>query len=371
MRQKLYAGFITVFFLAMAGTVSADWGTITSDLTNSNAYFKYVTLENSLWKIKYAWEGYGGVDNGTDIEEMILKEDTNFNLAGGGWIDGSAGRGFISGATIIRDTGDRKTVSLTWASGSQANVTMYKDLKLLKVQFASNGANIGYVYTTGGKNHYVYGSETWKRPLTYTYPSRCYFHRSNWSCPAANGETTSDDDPTTLLYHNHFIMGVFNPGGHGYGRVMPSALNVIKLLAFNDGTRGFEILGSSGQGYTGYLYAVTGGQDEMASMGKEIADWANNGEKGLPGDITALKYNRSVLTPKGELLIQLKGTELILGSKAGWATVEIYSLSGRQIVSAMTANDGRAHLDRPLMKGLYMVRVNTGNTVTKTKIIVP
>ena len=86
-----------------------------------------------------------------------------------------------------------------------------------------------------------------------------------------------------MNYNGWYILGVYNPeNGRGYGRVVPAeAIGYIKLLAFpaNPGY-GFELFpywqtpGRNRKPYTTYLFAVTGGEQEILARGKQIADQA-------------------------------------------------------------------------------------------------
>ena len=71
------------------------------------------------------------------------------------------------------------------------------------------------------------------------------------------------------------ILGAYNrQTGLGFGRVFPvQDANYIKLL-----NMGFEVFANWGQAhrrFTSYLYAVTGGPDELMAVGKAIADGIN------------------------------------------------------------------------------------------------
>lgn len=68
-------------------------------------------------------------------------------------------------------------------------------------------------------------------------------------------------------------MGVYNTtNSRGFGKVMPvSAINVVKLL-WSRGIEQFPYYYSTHQPYTSYLYVVTGGADEIISVGQAIAN---------------------------------------------------------------------------------------------------
>ena len=75
-----------------------------------------------------------------------------------------------------------------------------------------------------------------------------------------------------------YVLGAYNTAnGRGFGRVIPvDAVPYIKLL---DGPRiggcGFELFPwwrSRFEPFTSYLFAVTGGAEEILAVGREIAD---------------------------------------------------------------------------------------------------
>ena len=82
---------------------------------------------------------------------------------------------------------------------------------------------------------------------------------------------TGTAEPKELTYKDHLILGAHNKAtGLGFGRVTPAQdTNYVKLLE-----TGYEVFANWRQPhrpFTAYLFAVTGGAEELMSVGKTIA----------------------------------------------------------------------------------------------------
>ena len=82
----------------------------------------------------------------------------------------------------------------------------------------------------------------------------------------------------SLNYNGHFVIGVYNPvNGRGFGRTLPVAdIGIIKLLLATGERRGMEWFPHpffiEHDPFVGYLYFVTGGESELLTLGRQLAD---------------------------------------------------------------------------------------------------
>jgi hypothetical protein len=77
-------------------------------------------------------------------------------------------------------------------------------------------------------------------------------------------------DGGPLNYNGHFILGAHKlASGVGLGRILPvSRTRAIILWSY----RGWEFVPTGGGRFTGFLYPVSGGQQEILSVGKQLVD---------------------------------------------------------------------------------------------------
>ncbi len=355
-----------VLLIAAAGHVraGADWGSITTKTDGTNQQ-NHVTLENSVMRVKYAYNDKGTLpqDGQHAIKELILKERNNRNLCGD-YMDVGAHRYYLSSATVVCDTGNTKSVHMTWEQrDAQSTVTIYKDLKIIKIEYTATTPNVVDLNTNAGSHYYIYGSENWPRSIDAMGYPKCYYHRGDNYCAGQNGESGSNDDPAPLLYNGWFITGIYGDDGAGYGRIMPSTLDIIKLLKF--GPIGFEYFWRS---YTGFMFAVTGGAAEIEETGKMLADWTNAGEPGLPGDDTPVRTVSQPAHKRGTCparLIVSSATSLSRIEARQDAVARVFSLAGRLVLTRNIPAARSLHLDQGLLPaGAYVVQVSPTDAVS-------
>lgn len=258
-----------------------------------------VLLENSKIRVRYETRDAGDVQ--TYIREFVIKD---VGESQGHWLDSAAHRRGLRSAEIVADTPEAKTVRLTWDGSEKfpkdaiSQVTIYRDSPVLKIDYLQSAfAHICDLGTPGGTrkgNKYViHGAEQWRqvrkeidRPELRDHPSED--HRLTDDLFPLYPKPIIDRGwgPTPMNYKGWYIMGAYNPAnGRGFGRVVPAnAMLYMKLLAgpkIRVGT-GFEFFpwwkmrGRSRRQYTSYLFAVTGGEKEILTVGKRIADRAGS-----------------------------------------------------------------------------------------------
>jgi len=223
------------------------------------------------------------------IKELVLKA-VEENQAGAMLdelgLSADEGRGPITKAEITYVGPDRMTVRMespaktkaTAYHGDQAveEVTIYPDSPILKLDYVEYGVNVVDWASPGGTTTgkvVVYGAEKWVRGHVL-YPDQYYSVLAE--------EKGDPEDAGSLNYHGSIIAGVYNPAnGRGVGRVMPVAdTSVMKHMGEYRGIEWFPHVewrppyASKGhrRPFTGYLYLVTGGPEEILAVGKQLAD---------------------------------------------------------------------------------------------------
>ena len=236
---------------------------------DANGY--YAILENSQIRVRYGYSFEWHAQH--TIQDLIIKS-VNEDQAGI-YLDACASRGTLKNAWVTYDGPDRKTVHLVWngwdwdPGDKIQEVSIFPNSPFIKIDYIAYGVNVvdqgspGGI--SGGGSYVFYGGDEWIRGYV-GYPDS-YYNRA----PVDGINDPSDGG--SLNYHGYFIGGIYNPSNNrGYGRVMPvEAIDVIKLLF----TRGFEFFPyfwRTHQRYTGYIYVVTGGAEEIISVGKQLAD---------------------------------------------------------------------------------------------------
>ncbi len=256
-------------------TATADWGSV-SVKTDQNGWLK-VILENSKIRVIYRHFSTSGGDQHA-IRDLVIKSVNEDQVKD--FIDAQAGRGPLKKAVIVEDGINVKTVRLEWDNGAVwdkgariSEVSIFPDSNYIKFDYIGYGVNvvdIGNPGISNGNGKYeIYGASQWKRGYV-TYP-KIYFDRF----PEHNGHhnITQVDESGPLDYNGWFIMGVFNENnGRGFGRVMPIAQTDIIKLLFKKGFEFFPTFNRKKESYTGYVFVVTGGANEILSMGKKLAD---------------------------------------------------------------------------------------------------
>ncbi len=240
----------------------------------------YVLLENSQIRVRY--EPFYENHYQFGIREFVYKTAGLIDQAGA-YLDADEFRGTLKSASLVYDGTDRKTVQLVWNTRDTPGhtithqVTIFANRPFLKIDYVDvdYGINIVDMGMPGGTDHgthVAYGGDTWIRGYVtqyYTPTVGSYYNRypeDHVNDPANGG---------SLNYHGHFIVGVYKPNNKiGYGRVMPVARTpIIKLLVDDTHRRGIEFLPlGTNLSFTGYIYPVVGGPDEIIEMGKMLAD---------------------------------------------------------------------------------------------------
>jgi len=277
-------------------TGSDKWGRI--EIYRDSADQLNVLLENSKILVRYETRVPG--DRQTYIREFIIKEAKESQ---GYWLDAAAWRRGLRRAEILKDAPDVKTVRLTW-NGSEkfptqaiSDVSIFPDSSVLRIDcLQSSFAHICDIGSPGGSRYrgkfVIYGSEEWRevrekldRPELRDHPSEDHRLTNDLFPRFPNPLIDVGWGPSPMNYKGWYIMGTYNPeSGRGYGRVVPAkTMRYIKLLSqpMNPGY-GFEFFpwwrmrGKSTTPYTAFLYAVTGGEKEILTVGKKIADDAGS-----------------------------------------------------------------------------------------------
>ena len=248
----------------------------------------YVILENSQIYVKYA--PYYTNHNEFAIKEFRIKSAANENQVGIGlykYLDADSGRGALFSASIVYSGTDRKTVRLIWVDEFNdptkkitQEVTIFGNSRYLKINYSDvqYGINVVDLGTPGGTTagtHVAYGHSGWNRGyITFQDPSYFGSYYNRYPPDGVNDPT----DGGSLNYNGNFIVGVYNSSnGRGFARVMPVAdISIIKLLLYPSTRRGLELFPhpflQTHLPFTGYLYVVTGGESEILSVGKQLAD---------------------------------------------------------------------------------------------------
>jgi len=166
-------------------------------------------------------------------------------------------------AALLSTGRDRKTVRLRFA-GRVEDVTIFADTPVLKIDYHQGGHNLDY-HITGG-SFVIYGEDEWQRQhgwpdkhprIRNEYTESGSYYRSNWKL----------DGPNPLSYKGWMILGVCEPeSGLGAALLLPA--DKVRWLKLVPG--GFErwVEGP----HTAYIYAVSGGAEEILSAGKKLVD---------------------------------------------------------------------------------------------------
>ena len=276
---------ICVQFLVVAHANAAD-SQLKAEIGSN---LSYVILQNSQIYVKYLPFNEGHTQFA--IREFRIKSAGNENQAGN-YLEAATGKANLASASIIDNGTAKKTVRLVWNTWIKSTKTIdtskkltqevsifpnSKHLKIVSVN-VKYGLNIVDIGTPGGTTngkHFAYGHGSWGRAyITHKDPS---YHGSYYNRYPPDGV----NDPANggaLNYHNHFIFGVYNPSnGRGFARTIPvSACSIAKLLLSSTQRSGLELypypFNKDHPQFTSYLFAVTGGESDILSTGKALAD---------------------------------------------------------------------------------------------------
>lgn len=254
----------------------------------------YVVLENS--KLYVRFEEFTDLYDNTEqfaIRQFKLKAN-GINQAGS-YLDAGYGRGELKSATLTYNGPDRKTVRLEWYTKQNnpsvnknailvTDVSIFPNEQFLKLDYHRVDWSI-VVVDLGAPGGIIngqpaaYGSDAWVRGFV-TDPE-FYYTRVYGSDPADGG---------SLSYNGHFIAGLYNPANNvGYGRAIPVArTHSLRFLLSDTQRRGMESSTPKPnylESYTSFLYAVSGGANEIVSEGQRLVD-GNYGDFGVDcGDV--------------------------------------------------------------------------------------
>ena len=270
-----------------------DWGRVVLRQDSDGQYG--VVLENEQISVHYETR-MTGESLQTYIRRLTI---AGFDENQGHWLDAAAWRTFLKSATIVWDGPEAKTVRLEWAGRGNwaeatavSKVSIYPDSPVLKIDYLSAAfPHVCDIGTPGGSRENgafaIHGAEEWQEarrritaPALREHPNE--HHRlTDYLYPAYPFPLVDGGWGQEALDRNGwYVMGVFNPAnGQGFGRVVPvDAVPYIKLLGPPTiRGYGFELFPSwrtEFHPYTSYLFAVTGGADEILSVGRDIADRA-------------------------------------------------------------------------------------------------
>jgi len=257
------AAVLGLVFCTISCTPAKDWGRagIARDDDEWN-----IVLENDLLLARYTTDRANKLIKDR-ITEFRLKKDDKIvaNKLDGRHADKNQEFFRITKANVEPATPGRKTVKLVLQRRVEY-VSILKDLPVLEIRYSSGGHNLDYGIE--GWEYVIYGEDAWaeqnhwerKHPeLRHEVTESGSYYRSNWSPPGP------------LSYKGWMILGVIDRRtDYGAGLVLP-ADKVRWLKLVGSGTsRGFERWMTGA--HTAYLYPVSGGADEILSMGKKIVD---------------------------------------------------------------------------------------------------
>ena len=266
---------------------------------------EYVIFENSVFRAEYR-------DFFADFAQYGLR-NLYFKAAGGAdlicgdcgphhYLDADAGRGTLVDAILVRDDAQQKTVRFIWRGAWDSSrritqeVSIFPNLPLIRidyinVQFGINTVDLALPGGSFNNTFIAHGAADWVRGyVTHDYaPTEgSYYNRyppDGVNDPANGG---------SLNYNGSFIVGVYHAAsGIGYGRVMHVADNsIVKLLNTQSEKRGLEFFpypfGLAHAPFTGYLFLVTGGGQEILTIGRQIADGDFDSTGAQCGDVIRL-----------------------------------------------------------------------------------
>jgi hypothetical protein len=250
-----------------------NWGEIRIDDVNHT-----VELENERILVRYG----NYVDENTTrfaILDFIIKTDEFGNVLNEDQInlygDAVAERGDLTNAYISYNGADKKTVHLEWelfqggTSPYITEVTIYPNSTFLQIDYISYGINVVEIGVPGGTStgtYVAYGAAGWVRGYDL-YPD--YYYSRHF--PSNGG--TDPADGGSLNYNGSFIVGVYNSANdRGFGRTLPVARGNTLNLLFSRGLEFYTNLNEPHVPFTSYLYAVTGGESEILSLGQQLVD---------------------------------------------------------------------------------------------------
>ncbi|MBI4657655.1 MAG: VCBS repeat-containing protein [Verrucomicrobia bacterium] len=266
-----------------------DWGVVQATLGDGPEGDGTVLLENRAIRVRYTAKRFP--DNNKDhvIVDFLVKK-TGGQLATGSqldgiWMNADEGRGKITAARVVYDGTDRKTLRVEWDNGKVVQeFTLWPNRPLIRIDYVKYGINIVDLVTSVDAFE-VFGAEAWQKARA-SVTNEALFKIANphhrlttnlypaYPFPILAVKDWDAREPKELTYAGHLILGAYRKEtGLGFGRVLPAQdANYVKLLKM-----GFEVFANWRQPhrrFTSYLFAVTGGPEELISVGQAIANEA-------------------------------------------------------------------------------------------------
>ncbi len=261
-----------------------DWGEIRTGADGAGQWG--VVLENDLIRVHY---GCGITNNQlqTYIRGFVVK---SLGESQGHWLDSAAHRTSLRDVQLVRDDAEAKTVRLTWSTvrfdgPAVSEVSIFPGSRVVRIDYLQAGfPHICDLGTPGGSReggqYAIYGAEEWQKARQAMDEPELRNH--------ANEHHRLTDDlhpiypfplrdkpwgPSPMDYHGWYILGVYDgDGGRGFARVVPAdVMTYIKLL-WGKGLEFFPHWRSEWRPYTSYLFAVTGGREDVIRTGMRIVD---------------------------------------------------------------------------------------------------
>ncbi len=300
---------VCTFILLLAGTwltaflpsCSSDssWGRIAAGKDAENRW--EASLENQQIQVRYGFKLSGKSEEGM-ITHFIHKNFPDENAAGH-LLDAAAHRGLITEAKILTDRSEIKTLQVTWQptpamkdrhpGPAVSEVSIFPNSRFLRIDYKSycfphvcdigapGGLDCPTTNDSCGGQYVFYGQEAWQKirlsisaDSLRNHPNP--HHRVSddlfplYPNPVID-QGWSDQNP--MSYRGWYIMGVYSKENkRGFGRVFPvDAVPYLKLL-WNKGFELFPRWRSAPRPHREYLFFVLNGEQDILSLGKELAD---------------------------------------------------------------------------------------------------
>lgn len=260
---------VTSFLLLLSPgcTNVGDWANIS--ISRGSDGIENVVIENRTLFIRYGQDGTKQQRRYDRMVEFRLKTADTVLAAGldGRHTTGDTSFYRLTDAWVEYDGAQRKTVRLDFGNGARIeHVSIFKGAAAVRIDYEGGGHNLDY-RIKGGK-YEIYGSQQWQQMNNWPkkYPTLQDDITYSGSYFRSDGNMKFKD-AGPLDYHGSMIMGVYGDDGLGVGLVLPTKkVKWLKLI----GNLGFERWTNGA--HTAYLYAVTGGCEQLISSGKILAD---------------------------------------------------------------------------------------------------
>ena len=254
---------LCVLLIASGCGSHQDWGR--ASIARSGDDWE-VILENQQLFVRYTPARMGNLTKDR-ITEFRLKEPNKMiaTALDGRHADKDQAFFRMSDAAVESERADRKTVRLVFDKRVE-HVSILKGVPVIEIKYDQGRHNLDY--RIKGDTYVFYGEDAWqanrawdkKHPtLRDEYDPTGSYYRAEW------------EGPSMLSYKGWMIMGFYDSEtGFGAGMLLPAnVVRWIKLVAWK-GFGGFERW-MAGR-HRAYLYAVTGGAEEILSVGKKLAE---------------------------------------------------------------------------------------------------